>query len=169
MAARSDAAVTAPPDRSTGSADQSAIGLDASLAFSTYALWLAMNKFYQARLQALDLTFPQYIVMQTLWEAGSLTVTGIGKRLSLLSGTLSPILQRMAELGLIERVRSSGDERLVNVSLSDYGSALRSHAEAMEAEIRREMGLGPGQRQAMQASLAEIRNSIPLPVGSARR
>ena len=142
-------------------ADANAISLDASLAFSSYSLWLAMNKFYLSRLKALDLTFPQYLVMQTLWEAGSLTVSGIGRRLSLNSGTLSPILQRMEELGLIERIRNSGDERTVDVFLSEYGSNLRAHALAMESDIGRAMELPPHQRKAMQANLAEIRNSIP--------
>ncbi len=161
MAGHTENAMQKHRDRPGTDAAAAGIGLDASLAFSSYALWLAMNKFYLQRLKALDLTFPQYLVMQALWEAGTLTVSGIGKRLSLKSGTLSPILQRMEELSLIQRVRSSGDERTVDVFLSDYGSALRSHAVTMEADINRDMGLPLQQRQLMQRQLADIKASIP--------
>lgn len=136
------------------------IGLDASLAFSNYALSLTVNKFYVARLRPLGLTFLQYLVMQVLWKERTLNVSSIGQRLSLNSSTLSPTLQRMEQRHFIERVRRSDDERTVDVYLEERGSALRNQAAAMEAEIHHDLALHPDEWRDMQESLAAIRASF---------
>jgi DNA-binding MarR family transcriptional regulator len=109
-------------------ADQ-ALLLDNQLCFLVYRLHRGITDVYRPVLSELGLTYPQYLVMLVLWESATLSVSEIGDRLSLDSGTLSPLLKRLEAAGLIARQRSRADERSVEVSLTDDGRELRSRAE----------------------------------------
>jgi len=102
--------------------------LDEQICFALYSASRAITARYRDLLDPLGLTYPQYLTLLVLWESGPITVTGLGARLSLDSGTLSPLLRRMEAAGLIIRNRQSTDERRVEVSLTDRGSALRHYA-----------------------------------------
>ena len=102
--------------------------LDNQLCFALYSASLAMTKLYKPLLEALDLTYPQYLVMLVLWERDGLSVSALGERLSLDSGTLTPLLKRMETAGLLVRQRSSEDERRVHVCLSPAGQQLQAQA-----------------------------------------
>ena len=106
--------------------------LDRQLCFALYSSSLAMTKLYKPLLAPLGLTYPQYLVMLVLWEAEGLrqnfSVGQLGQRLSLDSGTLTPLLKRLEQQGLVERRRASDDERRVDVFLSPAGRTLRSQA-----------------------------------------
>ena len=103
--------------------------LDEHLCFALYSASRAITAAERPGLQELGLTYPQYLVMLVLWEAdGDVTVSQIGHRLALDSGTLSPLLKRLQTLGLIERARSAEDERSVLVSLTESGSQMRMRA-----------------------------------------
>jgi len=108
-------------------ADQ-ALLLDNQLCFLVYRLHRGITDLYRPVLQSLGLTYPQYLVMLVLWEEDGLSVHRIGERLSLDSGTLSPLLKRLETAGLIARARSSVDERSVEISLTGAGRALRERA-----------------------------------------
>jgi len=108
-------------------ADQ-ALLLDNQLCFLVYRLHRGITDLYRPVLQSLGLTYPQYLVMLVLWEEDGLSVHRIGERLSLDSGTLSPLLKRLETAGLIARARSSVDERSVEISLTGAGGALRERA-----------------------------------------
>lgn len=114
------------PSRSLNPA--TALLLDNQLCFALYSASLAMNKLYKPLLETLDLTYPQYLVMLVLWESDGLTVSGIGERLFLDSGTLTPLLKRLEAAGLVERQRDSEDERRVIVRLTSAGRRLRQKA-----------------------------------------
>jgi DNA-binding MarR family transcriptional regulator len=103
--------------------------LDDQLCFPLYAAARAIQQHYRPLLKKLGLTYPQYLVMLVLWEADGLSVSGIGTRLHLDSGTLTPLLKRMATANLVERRRSEEDERVVTIHLTDRGHALQSEAE----------------------------------------
>ena len=106
--------------------------LDRQLCFALYSSSLAMTKIYKPLLAPLGLTYPQYLVMLVLWEGGGqshhLSVGQLGQRLSLDSGTLTPLLKRLEALGHIERRRASDDERLVDIFLTSQGRKLRELA-----------------------------------------
>lgn len=109
------------------SADQ-ALRLDNQLCFALYSASLAMSKVYKPHLDALGLTYPQYVAMLVLWEQDGLTVSEIGERLFLDSGTLTPLLKRLESAGYISRLRDSADERRVLIELTATGRKLKARA-----------------------------------------
>jgi len=102
--------------------------LDRQLCFALYSSSLAMTKLYKPLLAPLGLTYPQYLVMLVLWEADGVSVSQLGQRLSLDSGTLTPLLKRLEALGHVERRRASDDERRVDLFLTPAGRKLRAQA-----------------------------------------
>jgi len=108
------------------------LALDQQLCFALYSTSLAMTKLYKPLLEPMGLTYPQYLVMLVLWEqkpeGDALTVSALGERLNLDSGTLTPLLKRLEAAGLITRQRDVGDERRVRVQPTAAGSALREQA-----------------------------------------
>lgn len=102
--------------------------LDRQLCFALYSSSLAMTRIYKPLLAPLGLTYPQYLVMLVLWEVEGLSVSQLGQRLSLDSGTLTPLLKRLESLGHIERRRARDDERRVDLFLTPQGRQLREQA-----------------------------------------
>jgi MarR family transcriptional regulator, organic hydroperoxide resistance regulator len=105
-----------------------ALRLDNQLCFALYSTSLAMTKVYKPLLEELGLTYPQYLVMLLLWEQDEVTVSALGERLYLDSGTLTPLLKRMQTSGLLTRTRSVQDERRVMISLTEAGRQLKAKA-----------------------------------------
>ncbi|RST54232.1 MarR family winged helix-turn-helix transcriptional regulator [Variovorax sp. MHTC-1] len=116
----------------TPSADDM-LRLDNQLCFAVYSASLAMTKLYKPLLDKLKLTYPQYLVMLVLWERDGLMVSELGERLSLDSGTLTPLLKRLEANGLVARIRDVADERRVHVSLSAAGRRLKARAASVPA------------------------------------
>lgn len=108
-----------------------ALLLDNQLCFALYSTSLAMTKLYQPLLKALGLTYPQYLVMLVLWEGDGISVSDLGERLFLDSGTLTPLLKRLQHAGLLQRQRSVADERRVQIVLTPAGRALQAQAAAV--------------------------------------
>lgn len=102
--------------------------LDRQLCFALYSSSLAMTKLYKPLLAPLGLTYPQYLAMLVLWELDGLSVGQLGQRLSLDSGTLTPLLKRLEQQALIERRRAQDDERRVDIFLTPAGRKLRAQA-----------------------------------------
>ena len=109
--------------------------LDAQLCFALYAASRATTAAYREPLAELGLTYPQYLALLALWEADGQTVSALGSRLRLDSGTLSPLLKRLTTAGLVTRHRRVEDERSVAIVLTDAGRALRDKADAISEEI----------------------------------
>ena len=105
-----------------------ALLLDNQLCFALYSTSLAMTKLYKPLLDALGLTYPQYLVMLVLWEQDDVSVSDLGERLFLDSGTLTPLLKRMDAAGLLVRTRSRQDERRVQIALTAAGRKLKTPA-----------------------------------------
>lgn len=102
--------------------------LDHQLCFALYSASLAMTKLYKPWLDELGLTYPQYLAMLALWEEDGLTVSSLGERLFLDSGTLTPLLKRLEATGLVARLRDTQDERRVLVRLTAAGRRLKTRA-----------------------------------------
>ncbi|HEY4375233.1 MAG TPA: MarR family transcriptional regulator [Burkholderiales bacterium] len=120
--------------------------LDNQLCFALYSASLTMTKVYKPLLKSLGLTYPQYLAMLVLWERDGVTVSELGARLFLDSGTLTPLLKRMEAQGLLQRERSAEDERQVLVTLTPAGAKLKQRAGELPVEILR----------ASQCSLNEV-------------
>jgi DNA-binding MarR family transcriptional regulator len=128
------------PDTALALDPDQALLLDNQLCFALYSASLAMTKVYKPLLDPLGLTYPQYLAMLVLWERDSLTVSELGERLSLDSGTLTPLLKRLEAAGLVQRARSSEDERRVLVSATAAGRKLRARALKVPACLLRATG-----------------------------
>jgi MarR family transcriptional regulator, organic hydroperoxide resistance regulator len=122
-----------PANRLPADAQNAALRLDNQLCFAMYSASLAMTKLYKPLLETLDLTYPQYLAMLALWEQDGVSVSALGERLFLDSGTLTPLLKRMEEKGLLRRQRSAQDERRVEVFLTLQGTDLKSQAARIPA------------------------------------
>src|SRR5215217_6124353 len=99
------------------------------LCFAVYSTAHAFNRFYKPLLDRLGLTYPQYLAMLVLWEQDGLSVSELGERLYLDSGTLTPLLKRLEAAGLIARIRAVEDERRVHITLTAAGRKLKSRAQ----------------------------------------
>lgn len=127
--------------RSTQNKTQTKIGpdeylkLDHQMCFALYSASLSMGKVYQRLLRPLGITYPQYLVLLVLWERGDSSVSDLGEKLFLDSGTLTPLLKRMEQAGLLSRVRDPNDERRVIVSLTADGKALKKQAAKIPPQI----------------------------------
>jgi DNA-binding MarR family transcriptional regulator len=123
-----------------------ALQLDNQLCFALYSASLAMTKLYKPLLDALGLTYPQYLAMLALWEEDGLSVSQLGERLRLDSGTLTPLLKRLEAAGLVARLRAVEDERRVHITLTGAGRRLRTRAEKVPGCVL----------EASQCTLAEL-------------
>lgn len=113
--------------------DDELLDLENQLCFALDVAARQVMRAYRPALNALGLTHTQYVVLLVLWEwAGRNeprpTVKALGERLALDSGTLTPVLKRMAANGLVTRTRSVSDEREVFIRLTPDGLALRKRA-----------------------------------------
>lgn len=105
------------------------------ICFPVYTLAKEIVNRYRPFLQALDLTYPQYLVLLVLWEKDGQTVSEIGEKLNLDSGTLTPLLKRLEQKKILVRLRSEKDERAVIISLTDNGKKLREKARNIPSEM----------------------------------
>lgn len=141
-------------------AQQSNLKLSNFLCFAIYSTANAVTRAYQPRLAALGLTYPQYLVMVVLWEEENQTVKAIGDKLSLDSGTLTPMLKRLEAAGLITRRRDTIDERQVLIGLTKAGRAMRERAEAVPVSMGKAFGCTMDEAQAMRSELMAMRDNL---------
>lgn len=134
--------------------------LDNQVCFALHSTSLLMTKVYKPLLQALGLTYPQYLAMLVLWEQDGLTVGEISQRLLTDPGSLTPLLKRLESEGLLKRTRSREDERVVLVELTDKGRALQNEAKRVPPCILQASGRSVERLQQLQADLLELRASL---------
>ncbi len=140
------------------------LSLDNQVCFALYAANRAVTARYRPLLAELELTYPQYLVMLVLWEqarAGRKTrVSDLGRRLRLDSGTLTPLLKRLAERGLLLRQRSAEDERVVTLTLTAEGEALRARAQSVPERLLCGVGVAPERLQALRQELRAMLSAL---------
>jgi DNA-binding MarR family transcriptional regulator len=134
--------------------------LDNQLCFALYSTSLLLTKVYKPLLQELGLTYPQYLAMMVLWEGDGITVGDISSRLLTDPGSVTPLLKRLEAEGLLQRIRSSQDERVVQLHLTDKGRALHEQAKAVPACILRSTGLNLEQLGVLREELVELRSNL---------
>lgn len=134
--------------------------LENQLCFALYSASLAMTKLYKPLLEALGLTYPQYLVMLVLWEEDGLNVSDIGERLFLDSGTLTPLLKRLETAGFVQRTRDPKDERRVGITLTDTGRALSSEAAKLPSCVLDRTHCSVADLMALNDDVKQFRQSL---------
>jgi MarR family transcriptional regulator, organic hydroperoxide resistance regulator len=127
--------------------------LDEQLCFALHAASRAMTSCYRPLLDGIGLTYSQYAVMLVLWEQESVTLGLLCARLQLDTGTLSPLLKRLAAEGLLTRRRRAEDERTVQLALTQRGRELEERAAAIQSRVQEATGLRPGELAALRDEL----------------
>jgi DNA-binding MarR family transcriptional regulator len=137
-----------------------ALHLDRQLCFALYSASLQMTKVYKPMLAELGVTYPQYLVLLVLWEGDGLTVSQVGERLSLDSGTLTPLLKRLEAAGFVQRLRDTADERRVLLRLTAEGRALKRRALAVPEAVVCASGCALDELAALTTRLKTLREQI---------
>lgn len=136
------------------------LALDSQMCFALYSASLAMTKLYKPLLQPLGLTYPQYLAMLVLWERDGIPVSELGDRLALDSGTLTPLLKRLATAGLVQRLRDAADERRVLLRLTPAGRALQQQARSVPLAIAAASGCSLDEITSLTARLHALRTKL---------
>uniref|UniRef100_UPI00404B39FC MarR family winged helix-turn-helix transcriptional regulator n=1 Tax=Flavobacterium sp. TaxID=239 RepID=UPI00404B39FC len=126
------------------------------LCFPLYAVSREIIQLYKPLLDELEITYPQYLVLMVLWEKDKQTVNQIGEKLLLDSGTLTPLLKRLEQKGLVNRNRSLVDERTVEISLTDKGFNIKEKAECIPSKIVKQVSLSTEEVQSLKYILNKI-------------
>ena len=134
--------------------------LDDQLCYAIYSAGIAVQRLYKPLLDALGLTYPQYLVLNVLWREDGQTVGGIGERLALESSTLTPLLKRLEAAGLVRRARNPGNERQVVVTLTEQGRALRPRTGCLGAALVASAGQPIDDLVRLNRELRDLRDAI---------
>lgn len=130
--------------------------LDRQICFPLYAASNLLNRMYRPVLAQFNLTYPQYLVMLVLWEKTSCSVGELGNQLFLDSGTLTPLLKRLAANGLVNRQRDPHDERRVLITLTEQGKALKQQAAIIPHTLTKSLNLEPEQVDQLRQQVQHI-------------
>lgn len=136
-----------------------ALKLENQLCFPLYACAREVIKKYTPLLKNLDLTYTQYIAMLVLWDKKTISVKELGKLLFLDSGTLTPVLKSLEAKGLVHRSRSTADERVLIVQLTDNGEALKDKAVCVPEKVGSCIALEPDEAKEMYRLLYKLLNN----------
>jgi MarR family transcriptional regulator, organic hydroperoxide resistance regulator len=152
-------------EHAPGAPADALLALDNQLCFALHAASRRVVRAYRPVLSALDLTYPQYLVLLVLWEwdcaaPAKTSLTCLGQRLDLDSGTLTPLLTRLEEKGLVERTRSTHDERECVVVLSPAGRALKARAVEVPLWALRNAPLPVGELVELRKQLTQLRAAL---------
>ena len=136
--------------------DSPFLKLENQLCFPLYVAAKAVVSRYNYFLDEIDLTYTQYIAMMVLWEHNSVSVKELGGYLYLDSGTLTPLLKRLERKGFIQRERSTEDERLVNIAITEAGEALKEKAALVPFKMYDCISLTTEDTQALSTVLTKL-------------
>ncbi len=143
--------------------------LDSMLCFTVYSTAHAFNRAYKPLLDALGLTYPQYLAMLALWDRESLSVKEMGELLHLDSGTLTPLLKRLEAMGLVRRTRDAADERSVRISVTPAGATLQQKQKAVRQGAVRACGMSAEKLAELNAQLVKVRDQLNASAEAAPR
>ena len=134
--------------------------LDDQLCFSLYGASMAINRAYKPLLDALEITYPQYLVLSALWEVDGQSVGSIAERLGLDSSNVTPLVKRMEAAGLLSRERNPADERQVVVSLTDPGRDMQARSACLGQTLFASAGLGVDKLVQLNKDVQAFRDSV---------
>ncbi len=132
------------------------LALERQVCFALSVASRSVLGVYRPLLEPMGLTHPQYLVMLALWQHAPISVKDVGALLALDSGTLSPLIKRLAAAGLVTRDRHPHDERVLMVDLTDEGRALRTEAERIPGQVVAALGVGVPELEALHRALTRV-------------
>jgi DNA-binding MarR family transcriptional regulator len=136
------------------------IGLDNLLCFAAYSASHAFSRFYRPTLEKLGLTYPQFIVMMVLWEDGKTTMKALSEKVMLDSSTLTPLLKKLEQAGLVLRGRNKDDERVLDVAPTAKAMKLKPDGKLAALKLAEASGESLEGVIELQQRLARVRESI---------
>ena len=141
------------------------VPLDGQLCYAIYSAGIAIQRAYKPLLDQLNLTYPQYLVLNVLWREDGQSVGAIAEALALESSTLTPLLKRLEAAGLLRRARNPTNERQVLVTLTDRGRALRSRAGCLGDALLALSESSPAELAALNREVRRLRDAIYARLG----
>jgi DNA-binding MarR family transcriptional regulator len=136
------------------------IPLENQLCFSLYATTIAINRAYKPMLDSLGITYPQYLVLSTLWEEDGRTIGAIADRLALEPSMITPLVKRLEAAGFVGRKRNPADERQVLVRLTAKGRALSADTKCLNDTLLERSGMTTDQLVALNAKIQSLRDAL---------
>jgi DNA-binding MarR family transcriptional regulator len=137
--------------------------LDSQICFTLYATSMAINRTYKPMLDAMGITYPQYLVLSALGEEDGLTIGAIANRLALESSTVTPLVKRLEQARLVNRQRSQVDERHVQVRLTDAGRTLLVQSSCLGGSLIERSGMTPDQLDDLNRQVQALRDALRSP------
>ncbi|ODS56907.1 MAG: MarR family transcriptional regulator [Agrobacterium sp. SCN 61-19] len=134
--------------------------LDKQLCFALYGAAHAFTRAYKPLLAPLGLTYPQYVVMMALWEEDDISVKALGEKVGLDSGTLSPLLKRLEQIHYVSRRRDAADERVVFITLTEEGRALKARALEVFSTLGNQIGCDISEIESLRDSLKRLKGHL---------
>lgn len=141
-------------------ADPAPLPLDEHLCFTLYGAGIAINRTYKPMLDEFGITYPQYLVLNALWESGSLTIGALAARLALESSTITPLVKRLELNGFVERQRSVADERQVHVSVTQQGRDLQRKTSCLTETLGSRSGMTAEELAILNAQVRRLRDAL---------
>ena len=134
--------------------------LDRQLGFGLYSAFMAVSRTYKPWLDALDLTYPQYLVMCVLWEEDDQTIGAIAARLDLEPSTITPLVKRLEAAGHVVRQRNPADERQVRVSLTKEGRGVRAKTRSLADALYKKSRMTPAEVADLNERVKALRDNF---------
>ena len=134
--------------------------LENQICFPLYACAKEVVRQYRKPLEAMNLTYTQYVVMLAFWEYGGMTEKELGKRVHLDSGTLAPLLKRLEKQGYVDRMRPESNERKLYISLTEKGEALKQEAAGIPQTMSGILDLTPEETAMLRSLLNKVFKSM---------
>jgi MarR family transcriptional regulator, organic hydroperoxide resistance regulator len=134
--------------------------LDNQLCFALYATSMAIQRTYKPLLDQLGITYPQYLVLLTLWEEDGRSVGAIAERLALESSTVTPLVKRLETAGLVARARNPADERQVHVTLTPAGHAIRQRCGCLGERLLERSGTSLDRLATLNTDIQALRAAL---------
>lgn len=133
------------------------LNLDDHLCFALYSASMAVTRLYKPMLDAMGLTYPQYLSLKALDEAGTLTIGGLAQRLGLEPSTITPLIKRLETAGFVSRARGAKDERIVDVGLTDRGREAVTESACLAEALLTQSAMTPAELMDLKSRLAGFR------------
>lgn len=147
----------------------SLLNIEDQLCFALYSTSRAITKHYAPLLEAMGVTYPQYLTLMVLWTQDGLTIREVADRLELEAATTTPLVQRLEKLGLVSRQRSTEDERRVNVFLTTKGKRYYQKARPIPEAARCSVGVSKTKAKELISEMRAIKNFIASVVSQKKR
>lgn len=139
---------------------ETSMSLDDMICLDLYKARLAVGRAYKPLLAPLGLTYAQYLVLVALWQQDGQSIGALGRALALETSTLTPLLKRMEQAGLVQRRRDAADERRVLITLSAKGQALQDQQPAITRAMSTRLGLDRAELDQMRGALQKLQRKL---------